>query len=117
MGIEKIIPEIEDLGVFTRLLARNATSQAITAYTSIYMKPKPDGEMHIVIVDNGRSKRLASKDYCNALKCIRCGACMNTCPVYRRSGSHSYGYVIPVPDVWKQTSMRQIYILMKIILI
>jgi len=97
MGIEKIIPRMEDLGVFTRLLARNATGQAVTTYTSHYRTPKNGGEMHIVIVDNGRSDRLASRDYSNALKCIRCGACMNTCPVFRRSGGHSYGYVIPGP--------------------
>jgi L-lactate dehydrogenase complex protein LldF len=53
--------------------------------------------MHIVIVDNGRSKILADKNHRNSLKCIRCGACMNTCPVYRRSGGHSYGSVIPGP--------------------
>lgn len=97
MGIEKIIPGTEDLGVFTRLLARNAIGQPITTYTSHYRKPKPGGEMHIVIVDNGRSTRLGSESYRNSLKCIRCGGCMNTCPVFRRSGGHSYGYVIPGP--------------------
>lgn len=97
MGIEKIIPGIVDLGVFIRLLARSATGQLITTYTSHYTGPKPGGHMHIVIVDNGRSEHLAKKDYLNALKCIRCGACMNTCPVYRRSGGHSYGSVIPGP--------------------
>jgi len=97
MGIEKIIPRTEDLGVFTRLLARNAIGQPITTYTSHYRKPKPGGEMHIVIVDNGRSARLGNATYLNSLKCIRCGGCMNTCPVFRRSGGHSYGYVIPGP--------------------
>lgn len=97
MGIEKIIPRDEDLGVFTRLLARSATGQALTSYTSHYRRPKPNGEMHIVIVDNGRSTHLSSKEHCNALKCIRCGACMNTCPVYRRSGGYSYGSVVPGP--------------------
>jgi L-lactate dehydrogenase complex protein LldF len=97
MGIEKIIPRQADLGVFTRLLARNATGQAVTTYTSHYRKPKPGGAMYIVIVDNGRSKYLGAPRYMNSLKCIRCGACMNTCPVYRRSGGHSYGYVIPGP--------------------
>lgn len=97
MGIEKIIPRITDLGVFTRLLARSATGQPITTYNSYYRKPKQGGQMHIVIVDNGRSKHLGSKTYQNSLKCIRCGACMNTCPVYRRSGGHSYGSVIPGP--------------------
>ena len=97
MGIEKIIPKQEHLGVFTRLLARNATGQAVTAYTSHYRKPKPGGAMYIVIVDNGRSEYLGHPKYNNSLKCIRCGGCMNTCPVYRRSGGHSYGYVIPGP--------------------
>ena len=97
MGIEKIIPKMEHLGIFTRLLARNATGQPITTYTSHYMTPKVNGEMHIIIVDNGRTERLASRDYRDALKCIRCGACMNTCPVYRRSGGHSYGFTIPGP--------------------
>lgn len=97
MGIEKIIPRSEDLGVFTRLLARSATGQPVSTYTSHYLKPKKGGEMHIVIVDNGRSQKLKDIDTRNSLKCIRCGACMNTCPVFRRSGGHSYGYVIPGP--------------------
>jgi L-lactate dehydrogenase complex protein LldF len=97
MGIEKIVPRTEDLGVFTRLLARSATGQAITTYTSHYRQAKPGGQMHVVIVDNGRSGRLGNEIYRDSLKCIRCGACMNTCPVYRRSGGHSYGFVIPGP--------------------
>jgi L-lactate dehydrogenase complex protein LldF len=97
MGIEKIIPKLEHLGVFTRLLARSATGQPITSYTSHFHAPVVDGEMHVVIVDNDRTPFLGSKDYNKALNCIRCGACMNTCPVYRRSGGHSYGYVIPGP--------------------
>ena len=97
MGIEKIIPRNEHLGIFTRLLARSATGQAVTTYTSHYRKPKPGGQMYIVIADNGRSAHLGSGTYRNSLKCIRCGACMNTCPVYRRSGGYSYGSVIPGP--------------------
>ncbi len=97
MGIEKIIPRAEHLGIFTRLLARSATGQPITIYTSHYHRPRAGGEMHIVIVDNGRTAQLGRKDFRNALKCIRCGACMNTCPIYRRSGGHSYGYTIPGP--------------------
>ncbi|MDR2497149.1 MAG: LUD domain-containing protein [Tannerellaceae bacterium] len=97
MSIEKIIPAMADLGVFTRLLARSATGQAVTAYTSHYRTPKPDGKMYIIIVDNGRSERLYHPTGRSTLKCIRCGACMNTCPVYRRSGGHSYGQVIPGP--------------------
>ncbi len=97
VGIEKLLPRQQDLGIFTRLLARNATGQAVTTYTSHYRKPKPGGEMHIVIVDNGRSQHLGSSLHQSSLKCIRCGGCMNTCPVYRRSGGFSYGYVIPGP--------------------
>ena len=97
MGIEKVIPRWEDLGVFTRLLGRSATGQPITIYTSHHDAPRPGGEMHVVIVDNGRSQHLGRADFRNGLKCIRCGACMNTCPIYRRSGGHSYGATIPGP--------------------
>ncbi|UFH56028.1 lactate utilization protein B [Spirosoma sp. KNUC1025] len=97
MGIEKIIPRLEHLGVFTRLLTRSATGQLMTAYTSHFHKPKPGQELHIVIVDNGRTAQLGRPDFRASLKCIRCGACMNTCPVYRRSGGHSYDYTVPGP--------------------
>ncbi len=97
MGIEKIIPRAADLGVFLRLLARSATGQPITTYTSHFHGPLPNGELHIVLVDNGRSQILGSDDFRRALTCIRCGACMNTCPVYRRSGGHSYGTTVPGP--------------------
>ncbi|MBT1701699.1 lactate utilization protein B [Chryseosolibacter indicus] len=97
MGIEKIIPKRKDLAVFLRLLARSATGQPITTYSSHFRKPRVGQEMHIVLLDNGRSKRLASDDFRNALKCIRCGACFNTCPVYRRSGGHSYHTAIAGP--------------------
>ena len=108
VGIEKIIPLTEDLGVFTRLLARSATGQSITTYTSHYRKPKPGGQMHIVIVDNGRSQHLGIDAHRNSLKCIRCGACLNTCPVYRRSGGYSYGSVIPGPIGSILAPVRQI---------
>lgn len=97
MGLEKIIPRQADLGVFTRLLARSATGQPITIYTSHFHRPRPGTEMHIILVDNGRSEHLGREGYRNALKCIRCGACMNTCPIYRRSGGHSYNAAIPGP--------------------
>ena len=97
MGIEKLIPKAEHLGVFTRLLARSATGQPITTYTSHFLGPAPGGELHIVLVDNGRSEFLGSDDFRNSLKCIRCGACMNTCPVYRRSGGFSYETTVPGP--------------------
>lgn len=97
MGIEKIIPRLKDLSVFTRLLARSATGQPVTTYTSHYHGAVEGGEMHIVIVDNGRSKILSQERYIKSLQCIRCGACLNTCPIYRRSGGYSYGYTIPGP--------------------
>ncbi|MEP6734192.1 MAG: lactate utilization protein B [Chryseolinea sp.] len=97
MGIEKIIPKRKHLGIFLRLLTRSATGQPITTYSSHFRKARSGQEMHIVLVDNGRSERLGSDDFRNALKCIRCGACMNTCPVYRRSGGHSYHYAIAGP--------------------
>lgn len=97
MGIDKIIPRLEDLSIFTRLLARSATGQPVTSYTSHYHAPVPNGQMHIVIVDNGRSNILGDPDFVQSLKCIRCGACINTCPVYRRSGGYSYSYTIPGP--------------------
>ncbi|WP_394841447.1 lactate utilization protein [Pendulispora brunnea] len=97
MGIEKVIPRAKDLGVFLRLLARSATGQPVTAYSSHFHGPRPGGELHIVIVDHGRSEILGREHYRRTLQCIRCGACMNTCPVYRRSGGHSYGVTVPGP--------------------
>jgi L-lactate dehydrogenase complex protein LldF len=97
MGIEKVIPRREDLAIFLRILARSATGQPVTTYSSHFRKPRTGQEMHIVLVDNGRSTRLGSDDYRTALKCIRCGACFNTCPVYRRSGGHSYHTAISGP--------------------
>jgi L-lactate dehydrogenase complex protein LldF len=97
MGIEKVIPGKEHLAVFLRLLARSATGQPVTTYTSHFQKPAEGKEIHLIIVDNGRSEHLGKEKFWRALKCIRCGACLNTCPVYRRSGGHSYGYTIPGP--------------------
>jgi L-lactate dehydrogenase complex protein LldF len=97
MGFEKIIPQRKHLSVFLRLLARSATGQPITTYSSHFKTPRKGQELHIVIVDNGRSKQLGRADFRNSLKCIRCGACMNTCPVYRRSGGHSYHTAISGP--------------------
>ncbi|MCC2547464.1 lactate utilization protein [Hymenobacter sp. BT175] len=97
MGIEKLLPRLTDLGVFTRLLARSATGQPVTTYTSHYTKPAEGRELHIVLVDNGRTQQLGRPDFRASLKCIRCGACMNTCPVYRRSGGHSYDFTVPGP--------------------
>ncbi|MBJ2175920.1 lactate utilization protein [Aureibaculum sp. A20] len=97
MGIEKIIPKEAHLGIFLRLLARSATGQPITTYSSHFNKPAEGKEMHIVIVDNGRTEQLSREDFRASLHCIRCGACMNTCPIYRRSGGHSYDATIPGP--------------------
>ena len=91
IGIEKIIPRLEHLAVFIRLLSRSALGSPITQYTSHFRGPRRGGEMHVVLVDNGRSERLGMEEFWTSLKCIRCGACMNNCPVYRRSGGLSYG--------------------------
>jgi L-lactate dehydrogenase complex protein LldF len=96
MGMEKLLPRAADLSVFLRLLARSATGQPITTYSSHFHGPQQGGELHIVIVDNGRSEILQS-EFRQSLDCIRCGACMNTCPVYRRSGGHSYEATVPGP--------------------
>lgn len=96
-GIEKVVESLDQLAVFTRLLARSATGQPVTTYTSSFRKPQNGGELHFVIVDNGRSEILANPEHIKMLNCIRCGACINTCPVYRRSGGYSYSYFIPGP--------------------
>lgn len=97
MGLEKVIPDYRSLAVFQRLLCRAATGQPTTAFTSHFRMARPDGEMHIILVDNGRSDIIANTEHWETLKCIRCGSCMNTCPVYRRSGGYSYTYFIPGP--------------------
>lgn len=97
MGIEKIIPQRKHLGVFLRLLARSATGQPITTYSSHFKKPNANQVMHIILVDNGRTVQLGRESFRNSLKCIRCAACFNTCPVYRRSGGFSYNAVVAGP--------------------
>ncbi|MCU0355085.1 MAG: lactate utilization protein [Cytophagales bacterium] len=97
MGFEKLLPRTEHLGVFLRLLARSATGQPITTYSSHFYRPRPGQQMHLVVVDNGRSRQLGRPDFRNSLKCIRCAACLNTCPVYRRSGGHSYHSAVAGP--------------------
>ncbi len=97
MGIEKLIPQRKHLGVFLRLLARSATGQPVTTYNSHFKKPNKNQQLHIILVDNGRSVQLGREDFRNSLKCIRCGACFNTCPVYRRSGGHSYHTAVAGP--------------------
>ncbi|MEK9784787.1 MAG: LutB/LldF family L-lactate oxidation iron-sulfur protein [Gammaproteobacteria bacterium] len=101
-GIEKVIPSLEDLSVLLRVLARSATGQEFSAYTSIYSGPRrsQDGEgpeeYHVVLLDNGRSTMLGGV-YQPMLRCIRCGACLNHCPVYSAIGGHSYGWIYPGP--------------------
>lgn len=97
MGIEKIIPQKQHLGIFLRLLARSGTGQPITIYSSHFKKPRPGQEMHLILVDMGRTRQLGRPDFRDSLKCIRCGACMNTCPVYRKSGGLSYHNTIAGP--------------------
>ncbi|HTF29537.1 MAG TPA: lactate utilization protein B [Flavitalea sp.] len=97
MGLEKLIPQKKHLGVFLRLLARSATGQPITIYSSHYKKPREGQEMHLILVDAGRTRQLGRADFKDSLKCIKCGACMNTCPVYRKSGGLSYHNTISGP--------------------
>jgi L-lactate dehydrogenase complex protein LldF len=102
VGMEKLIPRFQDLAVFLRLLGRSGTGQKLTAYTSILTGPHRLGEdgpeeMHVVLIDNGRLKVLADEKMREALYCIRCGACLNACPVYRKIGGHAYGWVYSGP--------------------
>src|SRR5579859_293872 len=102
VGIEKIIPRLTDLGVFLRLLGRSGTGQKLTSYTSLLTGPRRPGEdgpeeMHVVLLDNGRIATLADEKMREALFCIRCGACLNACPVYRKIGGHAYGWVYSGP--------------------
>ncbi len=102
MGMEKVIPRWQDLPVFLKLLARAATGQTLSVYTTLITGPRRPGELdgaeefHLVILDNGRSKVLATP-FRESLQCIRCGACLNACPVYRRIGGHAYGGVYSGP--------------------
>lgn len=103
MGIEKLLPRFADLDVFLKLLPRSGTGQALSAYQSFITGTKrnandegPD-ELHIVLLDNGRSRMLAHPVTRQSLACIRCGACLNSCPVYQQIGGHAYGSVYPGP--------------------
>ena len=103
VGMEKVIPSLQDLALFLRLLPRSATGQRLTSYVSLISGPRRDDdedgpdEFHVVLVDNGRSRLLADEELREALNCIRCGACLNVCPVYRKVGGHAYGWVYPGP--------------------
>jgi L-lactate dehydrogenase complex protein LldF len=97
MGIEKVIPKLADLSHFLEVLARTATGQKLTCYTNFINGPRVAGDLdgprdvHVVMIDNGRSRMLADPVLREALYCLRCGACLNVCPVYRRIGGHAYG--------------------------
>jgi len=102
VGIEKLVPRLADLGVFLRLLGRSGTGQKLTTYTSFLTGPRRPGEdgpeeLHVVLVDNGRTQALGDPKMREMLHCIRCGACLNTCPVYRKIGGHAYGWVYGGP--------------------
>ncbi len=106
-GIEKVLPSFRNLDLFWPLLATHGTGQYVTAYNSLISGPRQDGEtdgpkeMYVVLLDNGRSQLLARKHQRRALSCIRCGACLNTCPVYKTIGGHAYGttYSGPIGSV------------------
>ena len=101
MGIERVVPTLDDLAVMLLVLARSATGQKLTVYTDLLTGPRrgdPDGpeELHVVLLDNGRS-RLVGTEVGEILACIRCGACLNACPVYQQIGGHAYGSVYSGP--------------------
>jgi len=103
MGIEKVLPRFADLDVFLKLLPRSGTGQRLTTYQSYITGTKRQAgdegpeELHIVLLDNGRSRMLAHPVTRQSLACIRCGACLNACPVYQQVGGHAYGSVYPGP--------------------
>ena len=102
-GIEKVVPTLDDVGVLLRVLGRSATGQSMTSYTTFFAGPRRDEDadgpeaFHVVLVDNGRSRMLADPEFHDMLRCIRCGACLNHCPVYGSIGGHAYGWVYPGP--------------------
>ncbi len=102
MGIEKVIPSMTDLVVFLAILARSATGQKLSVYTTLVRGPRQPGELdgpeefHLILMDSGRSRQIAG-ELREALYCLRCGACLNVCPVYRQIGGHAYGYTYPGP--------------------
>jgi L-lactate dehydrogenase complex protein LldF len=102
MGVEKVVPSMTDLAVFLAILARSATGQKLSVYTSLVDGPRRGGELegpeefHLVLLDNGRLGQIAGP-LREALYCLRCGACLNVCPVYRQIGGHAYGYTYPGP--------------------
>jgi L-lactate dehydrogenase complex protein LldF len=102
MGVEKVVPSMTDLMVFLQILAKSATGQKLSVYTTLVRGPRRPGELegpdefHLVLLDNGRIRQIAGP-LREALSCLRCGACLNVCPVYRQIGGHAYGYTYPGP--------------------
>lgn len=107
VGIEKVLPKLEDLALFLPMLATAGAGQTLTGYNSFYGGPRQPGEAdgpeeyHVVFLDNGRTRLLADAEQRDALHCIRCGACLNVCPIYRNVGGHTYGttYSGPIGSV------------------
>ena len=97
MGIEKVLPSWRDLEVFLQLLPRSSTAERMNPYTSTWTGSVDGQEFHLVLLDNGRSATLADLRGRAALRCIRCSACLNVCPVYERTGGHAYGSIYPGP--------------------
>jgi len=103
MGLEKVVPRAADLGVFLKLLTRNATAQRISTYVNLINGKRRDGELdgpsefYLVLVDNGRTRILANRFLSQTLHCIRCGACLDVCPIYQTIGGHAYGSTYPGP--------------------
>ncbi|HSE98606.1 MAG TPA: LutB/LldF family L-lactate oxidation iron-sulfur protein, partial [Blastocatellia bacterium] len=103
VGIEKVIPRLDDLAVFLKILARSASGQKMSSYVSFINGPRregePDGanEFHLILLDNGRTRLLADEEKREALYCLRCGACLNVCPTYQKIGGHAYGSVYSGP--------------------
>jgi len=103
MGIEKVIPSLEDLAVFLKVLPRSATGQKMSSYVSFITGARRGGEkdgaqeFHLIILDNGRSRILQDEEKRESLYCLRCGACLNVCPVYSKIGGHAYGWVYSGP--------------------
>ena len=103
MGIEKLVPSLDDLAVFLKILARSASGQKMSSYVSLITGARRAGEadgageFHLIILDNGRTRILADKEVRESLYCLRCGACLNVCPVYQKIGGHAYGSVYSGP--------------------